>query len=130
MIKKIALICTLVSLLIALPLAFMGIKYIKPGAPFLAFINGVVADLETWKFEIPDIPKIPYIDNPNFFEGILNALYFIINVITRIGNFAIALSNVFIYVIQFIVALIKHIINLVKNFNNYTDHPTGWIYPI
>lgn len=121
MIKRIAVCCIFVCLLIALPLALMGIKKVELSGPFMAFMKDTLRDLEKWKFEIPNIPQFQMQENSNFWEDLLNGLKVIGNLFIGIYNLAINIMNVVIYIIQFFVAIVKHLISLVGNLKEIGD---------
>lgn len=111
MIKRISLALILVCLLVALPLALMGIKHVEIGPAFLGFMKNTVRDLDGWKFEIPQIPTLARLEKPTGWLVVLDWLIWLCNAFFAICNLAITVMNVVIYVIQFIIALIKNLIS-------------------
>ena len=112
MIKRITLVLTLVCLLIALPLALMGIKHVEIGPAFLGFMRNTVRDLDGWKFEIPSIPMLDRLEKPSGWFVVLDWLIWLCNAFYSICNLAIMIMNVVLYAIQFIIAIIKNLISM------------------
>lgn len=110
MIKKITIVSILLCLLIAIPLSILGIRKVELGPSFLAFMNTCNRDLNNFKIEIPNIPRIPSPPNLDGFWAILNAFISFGNFIIGVINVGITLINVVIQLIEFIIIMIKNLI--------------------
>lgn len=119
MIKKIIFSLIFVCLIVAIPLAVMGIKKVELGEPFLAFIRVTADDAERWKLSIPEIPKIPVFSDASGFELVLNALIKFINVIIWLLNAIRSVINLIIGFLQFFFFLIKNLFNLSDTLSRY-----------
>lgn len=126
MVKKITASLFLICLFISIPLAVMGIKHVEPGPAFLNFMQNVDRDMYNYHLEIPDIPHIPLIENPNFFLQIVNYLSWIVNIFIDIINFVIVwVLNILFGILQAIFWIVAELIALVKSLieTGSTDNP-------
>lgn len=112
MIKKIAFSLIFVCMLIALPLALMGLHHVSVGGAFLSFLKGANAELQQFKFEIPSIPSVPTPAESGGWWDVLGVLVSIANAFIGFCNFAISFMNVLIAIVQFVVIMIRRLITL------------------
>lgn len=114
MIRKMTLSIIFVCLCIAIPLAMLGYKKVELGTPFLALMSTTTRDLNNYKVQIPDIPRIPLFENP---EGILIVIQFLIKVV----NGLTALINVIILVVNYVIQILEFLVLLVRNLIQFKD---------
>jgi len=112
MIKKIAGSIMFFSLIIAIPLAVMGITRVELGLPFQAFIRQVAIDSQSFGIKIPDIPKIEIDENT---ASILRSIISIVNNIVSFLNFIVVFLNAIISILLFLFTLIRNTIYLISN---------------
>lgn len=120
MVKKIIFSGIVLCLFIAIPLALMGYKQVELGTPFLALMRSVSRDLDSFKIEIPDIPKIPKFSSQEA-SGVLEVLFNILNAIINFFNVIIFLINTVADVVNIIIQLIQVIVLIVKNLITFKD---------
>ncbi|MBO4667848.1 MAG: hypothetical protein J5666_06990 [Bacilli bacterium] len=110
MIKKICFSLIFVCMLIALPLALMGIHHVSVSGPFLAFLKGTNLELEQFRFEIPSIPNVPTPGETGGWWDVLGVLVSIANMFIGVCNLAISFMNVIIAIVQFVVIFVRRLI--------------------
>lgn len=112
MIKKIIFTLIFVCMLIAIPLALMGIRYVNVGGPFLSFLRGASNELNQYKVGIPEIPSVPLPQESGGWWDVLGVLVSIANGFIGICNFAIMFMNTIVQLLQFVFILIRRLITL------------------
>lgn len=120
----------LIALFIAIYWSTNNIDFhtIKLGEDFMSFIYKTSAQLDDYKFVIPNIPKIDMItpvdnmenanwwDNVlNFFVNFANGFFTFINGVTSVINFVINVVNYIIQLVQFIALLLGNFFNMIGN---------------
>lgn len=114
MIKKMIVSMFFICLVIAIPLAMLGIKHVDLGPSFIKFLSQTSLDMEKWQLQIPNIPDIP---KPPSLGGWLD----ILSVIIDFFNFLIDLFNVIIGMFNFVLMFTQYIFTLVKNLIMFKD---------
>lgn len=112
MIKKICFSLIFVCMLIAIPLALMGIKHVGVGGPFLSFLRGASMELNQYKVGIPNIPSVPTPQETGGWWDVLGVLVSIANGFIGICNFAITFMNTIVQLLQFVFIIIRRLITL------------------
>lgn len=107
MIKKIILSLFLGCLFIAIPLSLAGIHRVSLSDGVISFLQNCSRELNDFKVEIPQIPKIPTIN-----VGFLDVLINFINGFVILINFVITLVNIIIQLLEFLFIIIKNLITL------------------
>lgn len=111
MITRIVSYLFLATLFFAFFLAIVGVTHISTGEEYYRFLGTVSERFESWKIEIPNIPKIPRIDDSSsangtdifaILKGFVNFFVTLANVIISIFNIAILVINIIIQIIQFV----------------------------
>lgn len=118
MIKKICFSLIFVCLLVSIPLALMGIKYVSIGGPFLAFLRGTNMELQQYKFEIPTIPNVPDPAQTGGWWDALGVLVAIANAFISICNFAIGFMNTLIAMVQFVFILLRRLMSFSESLSD------------
>lgn len=123
MIKKIIFSIIFVCLLIAIPLALLGIKRVELGTPFLSFMQNCSYELNDFKIAIPEIPHVPSPYESGAWYDFLRALVSMVNFIVNICNVAITFMNSIMQFFQFLFIVLKNLIKFRENLENY-------VYPV
>lgn len=119
MFKRIIAVIMLLCLLIAVPLALLGIKRVELGEPFLALMHAVTKDLNNFKVEIPDIPLIDFGDKVGAGWDVIKAIASFFNFFIRIINVFILLINIVIQLFQVIFLVVRHLITFKDTLQSY-----------
>ena len=118
MIKKVIFAGVVLCLFIAIPLALMGIRHVELGQPFMTFLRNCNLELNQYKVEIPDIPKIPTPPNPSGWQLILKAFVSFMNFFVDVINVFTSIISTIIQLFQFIAIMIKNLITLKDSLAN------------
>lgn len=96
-------------LLIALLLSLAGVHQVEFGDTYYTFLSGVTHSFDSWSFEIPNIPKIPRINDGGFDDSGL-----ILGVLIKIGNFLVTIINAIISVLNILVTIVNVVIQIIQ----------------
>lgn len=112
MIKKIVFSLIFLCMLIAIPLALLGIRHVSVGGAFLSFLRGCSMELNQYKVAIPNIPNVPTPQETGGWWDVLGVLVSIANGVIGICNFAINFMNTIVQLLQFVFIIIRRLITL------------------
>lgn len=110
-----------ISLLLAFSLALFGVENVQMGSYLQSLIMVTSRDLAQYSFTIPNIPSIETMENflplqdVSFWEGIINLLQNIGNVMLMFFNGIIQVLNFVIMILNFIVQMLEFIFLLIRN---------------
>lgn len=127
MIKKIVFSLIFVCMLIAIPLALMGIRHVNVGGPFLSFLRGASLELNQYKVGIPTIPNVPTPQETGGWWDVLQVLVSIANGFVGICNFAITFMNTIVQLLQFVFIIIRRLITLK---DTLAANPGSYVPPV
>ena len=120
MIKRMIFGLFLFCMMIAIPLAAMGIRHVEIGPSTIAFLNQTSIDLSHWQLKIPSIPQVtlyPF----SFSGGNFDILKLLYNLFFGFINFISTIINVFIGMVNFVMMFTQYLMTLVKNLIAYSD---------
>lgn len=116
MIKRISLAFLGSMLMIAFALYLLGMRKVELGQPFLSFLKSCAIELNDIKFEIPDIPQVPKLDNQlGYFTSVINVLINFLNGFVAFLNFFVMVINEFIKVLTFLFIVLKNLGTFINN---------------
>ena len=115
MVNRIVGFTLLPCMILALFLALKGVQHVDFGNTYWLFLRDVTSSYNSWKLEIPDIPKVPKIAGGTFSEkglilavliSIANFFVDFVNALIAVINFGNTIINICIQIIQFCFTLI------------------------
>lgn len=122
-IVKIVSYSLLGCLFIAFFLAILGVQRISTGDEYYYFLKTISSRYESWRIEIPNIPKID-----NIAGGTYDSSGLILSVVIKIANFFVnfvnvisTILNVFIMVINIVIQLIQFICTFLFSMKDFID---------
>lgn len=127
MIQKVSLYFILPMCIIAFFLSIIGVQQIEFGDTYYTFISSVSKTFDSWKLEIPDIPKIPLINTGDYDKSglilavlikIANFFVKFVNIISTILNLVINILNIVIQLIQFILTIVYQCKDFINKFRS------------
>lgn len=127
MIQKVSLYFILPMCLIAFFLSLLGVNHISLGNDYYNFMQGVGNTFNSWKLEIPNIPKINTLDVSSYDSSglilqvlikIANFFVRLVNIISSILNVIIGLINIVIQLLQFILSVIYQCKDFINKFRS------------
>lgn len=96
-------------LIIALLLSFVGVQQIEFGDTYYNFMKSVSRAYSNWSFSIPNIPKIPQLNDSDF-----NTSGLILTVLIKIGKAIISFFNAIVSLINVLVLIVNVVIQLIQ----------------
>ena len=124
MILKIVGFLLVPFMFIAIYLSANGVSQIPYDNTFYSWLKVTMENFNGWKLSIPPIPKIPilaYQDDSGVLWVIINALIFVVRILTRLVNFIIGVVDVVFWFLNIIIQIVQFLLTCIYSIKDLKD---------